>query len=113
MYCYRHYHAVSNVSTCSFSYASVAVEFDPTTYTVTESERAVVMFQIVKRTMTTRHVSVLFSTSPGTAKGNRSPGMSCNRYCHVSLDDGVGHLLSSVCSRYTVGLVLVANFEFV
>jgi len=72
MYCYIHYHAVSNVGTCSFSYASVAVEFDPTTYTVTESEGAVVMFQIVKRTMTTRPVSVLFSTSPGTAKGNRT-----------------------------------------
>jgi len=49
----------------------VTVEFDPTTYTVTESE-GVVMFQIVKRTMTTQPVSVLFSTSPGTATGNRS-----------------------------------------
>ena len=69
MYCDRHYHAVSDVSTCSFSYASVAVEFDPTTYTVTESEGAVVMFRIVKRTMTTQPVSVIFNTSPGTATG--------------------------------------------
>jgi len=59
-------------------FAAVVVEFDPTTYTVTESEGAVVMFQIVKRTMTTQPVSVFFSTSPGTATGNRSfPGMLC------------------------------------
>ena len=46
------------------------MEFDPTTYTVAESEGAVVMFRIVKRTMSTEPVSVLFSTSPGTATGN-------------------------------------------
>ena len=46
-------------------------------YTVAESAGAVVMFRIVKRTMTTQPVSVLFSTSPGTATGNRSfPEMS-------------------------------------
>ena len=53
-------------------FAAVVVEFDPTMYTVTESEGAVVMFRIVKRTNTTQPVSVLFSTSPGTATGNRS-----------------------------------------
>ena len=46
------------------------MEFVPTIYTVTESEGAVVMFRIVKRTMTIQPVSVLFSTSPGTATGN-------------------------------------------
>jgi len=45
------------------------VEFDPTTYTVAESQ-GVVMFRIVKRTMSTEPVSVLFNTSPGTATGN-------------------------------------------
>ena len=52
--------------------AAVVVEFDTTIYAVAESEGAVVMFRIVKRTMTTQPVSVLFSTSPGTATGNRS-----------------------------------------
>ena len=51
---------------------AVIVEFDPTTYTVTESGGAAVMFRIVKRTVTTKPVSVLFSTSPGTATGNTS-----------------------------------------
>jgi len=44
------------------------VEFDPTTYTVAESE-GVVMFRVVKRTMTTQPVYVIFNTSPGTATG--------------------------------------------
>ena len=44
------------------------MEFDPTTYTVAESE-GVVMFQIVKRTLTTQLVYVIFNTSPGTATG--------------------------------------------
>ena len=51
--------------------AVVEVEFDPTTYTVAESE-GVVMFRVVKRTMTTKPVSVFFSTSPDTATGRTS-----------------------------------------
>ena len=63
---------------------AVVVEFDPTTYTVAESEGAVVMFQIVKRTITTKPVSVIFITSPYTATGNKSfPGMLCKRNFHV------------------------------
>jgi len=34
-------------------FAAVVVEFDPATYTVTESEGAFMMFRIVKRTNTT------------------------------------------------------------
>ena len=50
--------------------AAVVVEFDTTIYAVAESEGAVVMFRIVKRTMTTQPVSVLFS-STHTGRGTR------------------------------------------
>ena len=52
--------------------ADVLMEFDPTTYTVSESEGAVVMFRIVNRITTAQTFSVQFTTSPGTATGNRS-----------------------------------------
>jgi len=58
---------------CFHILAVAVVEFDPTTYTVTESE-GVVMFRIVKRTTSTQPVSVFFSTSPGTATG-RDPAV--------------------------------------
>ena len=45
----------------------VVVEFEPTTYTVPETDD--VIFRIVKRTTTTEDVTVLFSTFPGTAEG--------------------------------------------
>ena len=47
--------------------AVVVVEFEPTMYTVPESDDAI--FRIVKRSTTTEDVTVLFSTSPGTAEG--------------------------------------------
>ena len=56
---------------CFHTIADVVVEFDPTTYTVAESE-GVVMFRIVKGTMSTQPVSVFFSTSPNTATGRAS-----------------------------------------
>jgi len=63
-----------SINTCHTTFhtlAAVVVEFDPTTYTVAESE-GVVMFRVVKRTMTTQPVSVFFSTSPDTATGRAS-----------------------------------------
>ena len=48
--------------------AAVIVEFEETGYFVNEADGSV-MFRIVKRTPTTREVSVLFSTVDGTAVG--------------------------------------------
>ena len=45
----------------------VVVEFEPTAYTVPETDD--VIFRIVKRNTTTEDVTVLFSTSPGSAEG--------------------------------------------
>ena len=45
----------------------VVVEFEPTIYTVPETDDAI--FRIVKRNTTTEDVTVLFSTSPGSAAG--------------------------------------------
>lgn len=45
----------------------VVVEFEPTLYTVPETDDAI--FRIVKRNTTTENVTVLFSTSPGSAEG--------------------------------------------
>ena len=49
-------------------FADVVIEFDPVIYDVDEGD-GVVTFRIVKRTPTTREVSVLFSTFDGTAVG--------------------------------------------
>ena len=48
-------------------FAVVVVEFEPTAYTVPETDNAI--FRIVKRNTTTEDVTVLFSTSPGSAEG--------------------------------------------
>ena len=48
-------------------FAVVVVEFEPTAYTVPETDDAI--FRIVKRNTTTEDVTVLFSTSPGSAEG--------------------------------------------
>ena len=45
----------------------VVVEFERTAYTVPETDDAI--FCIVKRNTTTEDVTVLFSTSPGSAAG--------------------------------------------
>ena len=56
----------------------VVVEFDPTSFSVQESF-GVATFTVVKRTLTTREVTVLFSTQDGTATGkrNESKNTSC------------------------------------
>ena len=55
------------------------VEFEPTLYTVPETDD--VIFRIVKRTATTEDVTVLFSTSPGSAEGiNRESISACVVY---------------------------------
>ena len=57
----------------------VVVEFEPTLYTVPETDD--VIFRIVKRSTTTEDVTVLFSTSPGTAEGiNRESISVCVLY---------------------------------
>lgn len=48
---------------------NVMVEFEPTSFSAQESSREAT-FIIVKRTSTTRTVTVLFSTTDGTATGN-------------------------------------------
>ena len=48
-------------------FAVVVVEFEPAVYTVPENNDAI--FRIVKRNATTEDVTVLFSTSPGSAEG--------------------------------------------
>ena len=48
-------------------FAVVVVEFEPTVYTVPETDDLI--FRIVKRNATTEDVTVLFSTSPGSAEG--------------------------------------------
>jgi len=45
----------------------VVVEFEPTLYTVPETDD--VIFRIVKRTATTEDVTVLFNTLPDSAEG--------------------------------------------
>ena len=50
-----------------YYFTVVVVEFEPTLYTVPETDDAI--FRIVKRNTTTENVTVLFSTSPGSAEG--------------------------------------------
>ena len=60
----------------------VVVEFEPTLYTVPETDD--VIFRIVKRTATTEDVTVLFSTSPDSAEGiNRESISVCVVYPSV------------------------------
>ena len=47
---------------------AVTVEFDPTSYTVSESDRYA-NITVVKRGQTTQTVSVSFTTADGTATG--------------------------------------------
>ena len=48
-------------------HAEVLVEFDPTSYETAEGQD--VMFRIIKRTSSSRNVTVIFSTRPATANG--------------------------------------------
>ena len=52
----------------------VVVEFEPTLYTVPETDD--VIFRIVKHTATTEDVTVLFSTSPDSAEGTNRESIS-------------------------------------
>ena len=58
-----------NLTTSIFlSPPDVVVEFDPASYTVSESER-LVNITVVKRGQTTQTVNIDFSTADGTATG--------------------------------------------
>ena len=56
------------LSTTILAVTAVTVEFDPTSYTVSESDRYA-NITVVKRGQTTQTVSVSFTTADGNATG--------------------------------------------
>ena len=54
---------------CMYMYTDVLVEFDPTSYMITEG--GILMFRIVRQTSSDREVTVIFNTRTDSASGKQ------------------------------------------